>query len=121
VEILDARRSSACLPRTDRERQAALLEGQTYINAEQFVLTLRDDLANHRSKTVMHRRWRAKSMADSWTLAKHRVSSDRGLRLAVRHRRPQLLYAITSREALSAIQASLQGTIDRIARRWTSG
>ena len=100
--------------RNDRERQAALLEGQTFINAEQVVLALRDDLGKPQiedsdAPSVAH-----KQPSNSWALAK--AANFPSVRSSARTAlsAPPSPVRDTSREALSAIQASLQGTIDKI-------
>jgi len=100
--------------RTDRERQAALLEGQTFINAEQFVLTLRDDLGKLQIEDSDAPSVARKEQPNSWTLAK--ATTFPAMRPSARSAAPAPPAAVrdTSREALSAIQASLQGTIDKI-------
>ena len=100
--------------RTDRERQAALLEGQTYINAEQFVLTLRDDLSKPQIEDSDAPSVARKDQASAWQLAK--ASNFPAIRPSARSAAsaPPAPVHDTSREALSAIQASLQGTIDKI-------
>ena len=102
--------------RNDRERQAALLEGQTYINAEQVVLALRDDLGKPQiedsdAPSVARK---DKDHGSPWQLAK--ATNFPGMRPSARSAAPPPPAAVrdTSREALSAIQASLQGTIDKI-------
>ena len=101
--------------RNDRERQAALLEGQTFVNAEQFVLTLRDDLGKPQiedsDKPSVAAR---KELSTSWALAK--ANNFPAVRPSARSAAPTPPAPArdTSREALSAIQASLQGTIDKI-------
>jgi len=97
--------------RTDRERQAALLEGQTFINAEQFVLTLRDDLGKPQIEDSDAPSTARKETRNSWTLAK--ATNFPAMRPSARSA-PPAPARDTSREALSAIQASLQGTIDKI-------
>jgi hypothetical protein len=100
--------------RTDRERQAALLEGQTYINAEQFVLTLRDDLGKPQIQDSDAPSTARKEQPSTWTLA--RATNFPAFRPSARNApsAPPAAVRDTSREALSAIQASLQGTIDKI-------
>jgi len=100
--------------RTDRERQAALLEGQTFINAEQFVLTLRDDLGKPLIEDSDAPSVARREQPNAWTLAK--ATNFPAIRPSARSAAPASPMAVrdTSREALSAIQASLQGTIDKI-------
>jgi len=102
--------------RTDRERQAALLEGQAYLNAEQFVLTLRDDLGNPQiaDSDAPSAVRTAKDHSNPWTLAK--ATNFPAMRPTARSAppAPPVPPRDTSREALSAIQAALQGTIDKI-------
>ncbi len=100
--------------RTDRERQAALLEGQTFVNAEQFVLTLRDDLGKPQIEDSDAPSVARKEQPNAWTLAK--ATNFPATRPSARSAAPPPPAAVrdTSREALSAIQASLQGTIDKI-------
>jgi hypothetical protein len=100
--------------RTDRERQAALLEGQTFINAEQFVLTLRDDLGKPQIEDSDAPSVARKEQSSAWRLAK--ATNFPAMRPSARSTVPAPPAAVrdTSREALSAIQSSLQGTIDKI-------
>jgi hypothetical protein len=100
--------------RTDRERQAALLEGQFFINAEQFVLTLRDDLGKPQIEDSDAPSVARKAQPSPWTLA--RATNFPATRPTARSAQPAPPAAVrdTSREALSTIQASLQGTIDKI-------
>jgi hypothetical protein len=100
--------------RTDRERQAALLEGQTFINAEQFVLTLRDDLGKPQIEDSDAPSVARKEQPNTWTLAK--ATNFPATRPSARSAAPAPPAAVrdTSREALSAIQAALQSTIDKI-------
>jgi hypothetical protein len=100
--------------RTDRERQAALLEGQTFINAEQFVVTLRDDLGKPQIEDSDAPSVARKEQPSPWRLAK--ATNFPAMRPSARSAQPAPPAAVrdTSREALSAIQASLQGTIDKI-------
>ncbi len=100
--------------RTDRERQTALLEGQTFINAEQFVLTLRDNLGKPQIEDSDAPSVARKEQPNPWTLAK--ATNFPATRPTARSTQPTPPAAVrdTSREALSAIQASLQGTIDKI-------
>ncbi len=100
--------------RTDRERQAALLEGQTFINAEQVVLSLRDDLGKPQIEDSDAPSVARKAQTNPWTLAK--ATNFPGVRTSARTApsAPPAPVRDTSREALSAIQASLQGTIDKI-------
>jgi hypothetical protein len=100
--------------RTDRERQAALLEGQTFINAEQVILTLRDDLGKPQIEDSDAPSVARKEQASPWRLAK--ATNFPAMRPSARSApaAPPAAVRDTSREALSAIQASLQGTIDKI-------
>jgi hypothetical protein len=100
--------------RTDRERQAALLEGQTFVNAEQFVVTLRDDLGKPQIEDSDAPSAARKERSTPWTLAK--TTNFPTSRPSARSAAPTPPAPVrdTSREALSAIQASLQGTIDKI-------
>lgn len=100
--------------RNDRERQAALLEGQTYINAEQVLLTLRDDLGKPQIEDSDAPSVARKDRGAAWQLAK--ASNFPTTRPSARSAAPtpQAPVRDTSREALSAVQASLQGTIDKI-------
>ncbi len=100
--------------RTDRERQTALLEGQTFINAEQVVLTLRDDLGKPQIEDSDAPSVARKEQPSAWRLAK--ATNFPAMRPSARSAPPAAPAAVrdTSREALSAIQASLQGTIDKI-------
>jgi len=102
--------------RTDRERQAALLEGQTFVNAEQVVLALRDDLGKPQieDSDAPSTARAAKEHPSPWTLAK--ATNFPATRPSARSAAPVPPIAARdiSREALSAIQASLQGTIDKI-------
>jgi hypothetical protein len=104
--------------RTDRERQAALLEGQTFVNAEQVVLALRDDLGKPQIEDSDAPSVARKPRPNAWTLAK--ATNFPGVHPSGRPSAgtaaapPPTAVRDTSREALSAIQASLQGTIDKI-------
>jgi hypothetical protein len=104
--------------RTDRERQAALLEGQTFINAEQVVLALRDDLGKPQIEDSDAPSIARKPEPNAWALAT--ATNFPGVRSSARPSvkgaaaPPPVAVRDTSREALSAIQASLQGTIDKI-------
>ena len=100
--------------RNDRERQAALLEGQTFVNAEQVLLTLRDDLGKPQIEDSEAPSTVRKERANPWTLAK--ATNFPTSRPSARSAAPAPPAPVrdTSREALSAIQASLQGTIDKI-------
>jgi hypothetical protein len=100
--------------RTDRERQAALLEGQTFINAEQVILTLRDNLGKPQIEDSDAPSVARKEQPSPWRLAK--ATNFPAMRPSARSApaAPPAAVRDTSREALSAIQASLQGTIDKI-------
>jgi hypothetical protein len=100
--------------RTDRERQAALLEGQIFINAAQVILTLRDDLGKPQIEDSDAPSVARKEQPSPWRLAK--ATNFPAMRPSARSApaAPPAAVRDTSREALSAIQASLQGTIDKI-------
>ncbi len=103
--------------RNDRDRQAAILEGQTFLNAEPFVFYLSDEAAqavSDESKALTEPGKNSSGpAANPWGQAKRTISSQHS---APRDTPPAAAPRDTSKEALAAIQASLQSTIEKIVK-----
>ncbi len=103
--------------RNDRDRQAAILEGQTFLNAEPFVFYLSDEAAQAVSDESKALTEPGKNpggpAANPWGQAKRMSSSQHAV---PRETSPAAAPRDTSKEALAAIQTSLQSTIEKIVK-----
>ena len=106
--------------RTDRDRQAAVLEGQTFLNAEPFTLYLSDAAAQAAGDDPKGSSGARKQAPRPWWQAKENDSASPSLRSAARPApeadTPPAPARDTSKESLAKIQTSLQEAADKIVK-----
>ena len=105
--------------RTDRDRQAALLEGQTFLNAEHFTLYLSDAAAQAAGDDPKGASGARKQTPRPWWQARESDPAPplrSSARPAPEADAPPTPARDTSKEALAKVQASVQESADKILK-----
>ena len=109
--------------RNDRDRQSAILDGQTFLNAEPFMFYLSDAAAQiaveeRKTNPLSAAAASTKDSAQPWWQTKGAASPppSRPVVIPASENPAPAIARNTSKEALAAIQTSLQATIDKIVK-----